>query len=92
MWNKVLFNIQNIKAESDSSVLINFQHNSKYDGYSFWVTKKLVRSGSHSWEKSFSFTNEFKFKIFKNGKGRYNKMEKIDEKEITAEEMLAAWN
>lgn len=87
MWKSVRFNAQNIQTETAKAVLINMPHSSEYDGYSFWHPSKLVRSGSHSYEKTLSYTDDFTFKLKKFGKGKYNKFDVIDELEIGAEEI-----
>ena len=88
-WNKIRFNVQNVEAETERSVLINMPHKSKFDGFRFWHPKKLVRDeGQKGWGLSFSFTDEFVFKLVKNGKGRFNSRDVIDEKTITAAEMM----
>ena len=74
VWHKVAFNAQNIETETAKAVLIACPHKSDYDGYVFWHPTKLVRdAGSKGWDKSFSFTDEFKFNLKKYGKGKYNK-------------------
>lgn len=45
MWKNVNANVNQIKTETEKAVLINCPHNSKYDGYSYWHSSKLVREG-----------------------------------------------
>ena len=85
-WKNLPINIQNIKAETEKSVLIQVPHNSKYNGYSFWHPRKLVRNGSHSYEKTIGYTDEFTFHLKKYGQGKWNKNEVLSEIEITAEQ------
>lgn len=112
-WYKVRFNVQNIITETDKAVLIQMPHSSAYDGFKFWHPAKLIRDvGDQGDAKAFSFTDSFKFKLFKNGQGKYNKCEIIetlyiffhsfdpgkynqreiiDQKEITAKDMIEAF-
>lgn len=83
MWNKLFFNVQNVECESDRAVLINCPIRSEYKGWSFWHPSKLVREeGGKGWHLSFSFTNDWEFKVFKKHKDG-NKIEKT----ISADEM-----
>lgn len=86
MWKNISVNINQIKAETDKAYLINCPHNSNYDGFSFWHPAKLVRSGKHSASISVGYTDEFKFRLIKYGKGKYNSKSIIDEIEISVEE------
>lgn len=86
MWKNININKQNIQYDSDKAVLINCPHKSNYDSYSFWYPSKLVRDGKHSYAVSLGYTNDFKFKLVKYGKGKWNSRDIIAEKEISAEE------
>jgi hypothetical protein len=89
MWKKIFFNSLNIEAETEKSILIKMPNKSNYSGYKFWHPKKLVRKeGGKGYHLSFSFTDDFKFKIFKNGKGKYNYKNIIDEVELSSDEMF----
>ena len=91
-WHKINFNAQNIEAETASSVLIKMENKSQFKDFKFWHSKKLVRCvGGKGYFMTFSFTDEFNFKLFKNGKGRYNAKDKIAEIELSADEMIEAW-
>lgn len=92
MWKNININIQNIKFNNGSSVLINCPNKSKYDGYSFWHSAKLVRNGKNSYSKSLGYTNDFKFILKKYRKSRYNSNEVIDEKEISVEDFEEMFN
>ena len=92
MWQKIYFNSQNVITETDKAVLIAMPHNSDYDGFSFWHPKKLVRNeGNKGYRLSFSFTEDFQFNLKKNVKGKYNKNEVIDTRQITCDEMTDAF-
>jgi hypothetical protein len=90
-WKNLKVNVQNIEVETAKAVLIKFPHNSELDGFKFWHPAKLVRNGSHSYEKSIGYTDDFKIKAIKNGNGKYNRFEVIAEKEITIEELEKAF-
>lgn len=68
MWKNININKQNIKHETARAILINCPHYSDYDGYSFWHPLKLVRSGRHSNDISIGYTEEFTFKLMKDGR------------------------
>lgn len=85
-WKNININKNMIKADTGRAILINCPHNSRYDGYCFWHTSKLVRNGRHSASKSIGYNDEFTFKLIKYGKGKYNSRDVIDEKEIGVEE------
>ena len=90
-WKKILVNTQNVETETGKAVLFKMRHNSDYDGYKFWHPAKCVRPGSNSSELEVSFTDNWEFKLFKNGQGKYNSREKIDEIAIDAETMESQW-
>lgn len=90
-WKNININTNQIKADTGKAVLIAMPHNSNYDGYSFWHTSKLIRSGRHSAAVSLGYTDDFTFTLKKYGKGRYNSREVIDEKVIDVEEFENAF-
>ena len=90
MWKNIEINIQNIEIDTGNAVIIKIPNKSKYASYKFWHPSKLVRYGSNSYARSIGYTDEFTFKLFKNGK--HNKFEVIDEIEIDVEEFEEAFN
>lgn len=82
-WKKVNSNSNLIKGYSTNGVLIKIPN----EEWLFWHPSKLVRtSGKANYLLTISFTEDFNFKLFKNGKGKTNKFEKIDEMEVDASE------
>lgn len=90
-WKNVDINIQNIETDTGKASLIKMPNKSNYAGYKFWHPSKLVRCGSNSYAISVGYTDEFTFKLFKNGNGKYNKFDVIDEIEIGVEEFEKAF-
>lgn len=82
-WKNVTANSNLIQAETEKAILIKLPKSE----FVFWHPSKLVRtSGKNGYHMSIGYTDEFTFNTFKQGKGRYNKTEKIAEKQITVEE------
>lgn len=90
-WKNIEINVQNVETETGKATLIKMPNKSKYAGYKFWHPSKLVRNGSNSYALSLGYNDTFKFKLFKNGKGKYNSFDKIDEIEISVEEFEEAF-
>lgn len=88
-WYQIEIHGNNIEAGTGRADLIKMKSNSNYSGYKFWHPAKLVRSKKGNY--TFSFTEDFTFKLFKNGNGKWNKYDKIDEVEIGFEEMINEW-
>lgn len=85
-WKNININKQNVKTDTGRAVLINCPHNSDYDGFSFWHPSKLVREGKNSNALSIGYTDDFRFKLVKYGKGKWNIRDIIEQKEISVEE------
>ena len=92
MWKNIKINIQNIETDTGKAALIKMPNKSRYAGYKFWHPSKLVRYGSNRYARSIGYTDEFTFKLFKNGNGKYNKFDVIDEIEIDVEEFEEAFD
>lgn len=89
MWHKVKISANNIEASTDKAVLIKMKHNSNYDGFVFWHSKKLVREDGSM--LTFSFNDEFKFNLKKYGQGKWNSRDVVREENLGANCMLAEW-
>ncbi len=90
-WRKVAINAQNVERTTEKAALIKMPHSSKHDGFSVWVSLKLLRSGRHSYEYMLSVKADMEFTLKKYGQGQYNKREVLDEKTIGAADMAAAF-
>lgn len=88
MWNQVKVNIQNIKHSTEKAVLIALPHKSNFDGFEFWVSKKLIRNGSHSYEVALSVNDEMTFNIKRVSQKTYKV---LAEKTISAAELIEAF-
>lgn len=88
MWKKIKVNIQNIKHETDKAMLIAMPHSSDYDGFTFWISKKLVRDGSNDFEMLVSINEDMTFNL----KRTSEKTRKVlDEKEVGCDELIEAF-
>ena len=90
-WKNIQINVQNVETETGKATLIKMPNKSNYAGYKFWHPSKLIRNGRNSYALSVSYNDTFKFKLFKNGKGKYNKFDVIDGLEISVEEFEEAF-
>lgn len=90
-WKNIQINVQNVEKETGKATLIKMPNKSNYAGYKFWHPSKLIRNGRNSYALSVSYNDTFKFKLFKNGKGKYNKFDVIDDLEISVEEFEEAF-
>ncbi|WP_371106333.1 hypothetical protein [Streptococcus agalactiae] len=77
-WKKIHFNSMNIIYENKKNCLIKMPNNSNYKNYKFCHPSKLVRTleRGNGYFKTFSFTDEWEFNIFKDDKD-YNKTKEI---------------
>lgn len=90
-WKKVAFNIQNVSKSTEMSIFLNMPHNSEFDGYGVWVSRKLVHEGAHSYQYCISVNDSFEFVLKKYGKGKWNKFTVLDEKKISVAEFAEAF-
>lgn len=89
MWHKITISANSIEASTDKAVLIKMKHKSNFDGFVFWHPKKLVREEGKAY--TFSFNDDFKFKLKKYGQGKWNNRDVVREEEIGANGMLSEW-
>lgn len=89
-WKTLTISTNNIEISTAKAVLIKMPHKSAYDGFMFWHPAKLVREGDYLYSRKISYTDDFEFRLFKKGKGRFNYNQKIAEKAISASEMRKA--
>ena len=89
MWYKINFNALNIEHETTRATLIKMPKNSNYAGYCFWHPKKLIRENEigKGYFLTFSFDENFKFKLQKYSKSKYKK-ELLDEVVLDFEEIM----
>lgn len=90
-WKNIDINTNLIKAETARSVLIAMPHSSDYDGWCFWHPAKLVREGRNSAAASIGYTDDFKFRLKKYGRGKWNSREVVGEMDVPASEIEAAF-
>lgn len=89
MWHKIFFNSQNIQAETEKACMIKMPNSSQYKECNFWHPKSLVREqGGKGYHCTFSFTDDFVFKVIKYGKGKHNKKDVIREYTLNTKEMF----
>ena len=89
-WKTLTISTNNIEVSTAKAALIKMPHKSDYDGFVFWHPAKLVREGDYLYSRKISYTDDFEFRLFKKGSGRFNYNQKIAEKTISAAEMRKA--
>jgi len=85
MWKKIMINATQIEFATEKAVKIKLPNNSGYKDYTFWHPAKLVSKKGGMY--TFSYTDDFKFRLIKYGKGQYNRSAVLSEVEISAEEI-----
>ncbi len=88
-WKSLAISTDSIEARTSKAVLIKMPKGSDYAGFVFWHPAKLVEH-CVSYVEKISYTDDFEFRLFKNGKGRFNYNQRIAEKTISAAEMRKA--
>lgn len=92
VWRKIAVNLQNIAYSTGRAELIKMPHSSKFDGYSVWVSNKLLREGRHSYEYLMSVKSDMEFQLKKYSKSwSHDKVNGVPTKTITAEELAEAF-
>lgn len=89
-WKRLRIPKTNIVYETATAVLITMPHSSDYDGFKFWHSWKITENTGRSY--NILYNENFTFKLFKNGKGQYNKREVIERLEIKSEELEEAFH
>lgn len=88
-WKSIIANSNLIQYSNDRSVLIKIPHSK----LKFWHPAKCVRtSGKNGYRLTIRYTDDFKFKAFRNGEGKNNFRDVIEECEMSATEIEAAFN
>lgn len=89
-WKAINFNALSIEHETAKSVLIKMPNNSEWHGYKFWHPSKCVRTLSRGkgYFKTFSYTDNWEFTIFKSNKRGERTIEQV----LTAREMEKAFS
>ena len=77
MWSNARVNIQNVKAETNSAILVRLPNKSKYKDFEFWVSKKCVKDGSHSYELLVGINTDFTYKAKRTGKSTAQKGSRV---------------
>lgn len=91
MWKTLDLPPELVAVCTDKSIKIDMPQNSRYKGYNCWISRKLVHINvQYVGNDKFLFyevvyKDNFMFRLKKYGKGRYNKYDVVDEKEIDAE-------
>lgn len=89
-WSRLRIPKSNVVYETATAVLITMPHSSDYDGFKFWHSRKIAEDTGKCY--NILYSDDFTFRLFKNGKGRYNQREIIDRKEVGAEEIAEAFH
>lgn len=85
MWINFYINKNQIQAETGNAILIKFP---KSD-WLVWISKKCVRKGTHNANLQVGVIDDKEYELFRNGKGKYNRFEKIDSKQELGKELAA---
>lgn len=89
-WRRLRIPKTNVVYQTATAVLISMPHSSTWKGYKFWHSRKIIEDTGKSY--NILYSDDFTFRLFKNGKGRYNQREIIDRKEVGAEEIADAFH
>lgn len=87
-WIQIKANSNLIQNSTEKAVLIKLPKSELM----FWHPAKCVRTnGKSNYLMTISFTEDFKFKCFRNGKGKTTSFTKIEEVEYSAKELQEAF-
>jgi hypothetical protein len=83
-WIQVNCNSNLIQTQTEKATLIKLPKSELM----FWHPTKLIRTtGKKNYLMTISFTEDFSFKCFRNGKGKTTSFTKIEEVEYTAKQI-----
>lgn len=84
-WRTISINTQNIITETGTAVLVSCPKHSGYSGFRFWHPASCTRRGRNAYETLLSFTDEWEFTLFREGKGKTNKGVRLEEMKTDAD-------
>ena len=90
-WNRIYAPEDTKLAETETSVLLKMPYKSEYKDYRVWINKALIKNGRKEGTLLISFTDDWKFRLFKDKKTDEGLYVKTDEIEITAAQMIEAY-
>ena len=92
MWKNIYINSNLIQNATSKSYLFKLPSNSKYAGYLFWHPAKCVHNIHNRTDiVSVGYTDDFTFRIFKQGKN-FNKLDEINLTAKDIEEIFEKMN
>lgn len=83
MWINGYVNDNQVISETANAVLLKL----KNSDFRVWISKKCLKNGTHKANFQAGLIADKEYEIFRNGKGQYNKFEKIASEQITGEEL-----
>lgn len=86
-WKNFEISGNQVELSTEKATLIKCDQK-KWKNYHFWVPTKIVHQKRNGWFFSVGYTSEFEYNVFKNGQGKYNQKEKIDEFSVRGDEIL----
>lgn len=86
-WKNIDINQNLVKMETECAVLIAMPHNSEFNGYKFWHSRKLVRDSRFDGKVSIGYTQDFVFRLKKYDNGICNSRGILDEIPLGANEI-----
>lgn len=83
MWVNFYVNENQIKQKTNQSILIKLP---KTD-WLVWISKRCVQSGTHYANMRVGVVEDGQYEIFRNGKGKHSRFQKIASKTVTGTEL-----